>query len=266
MKLFNCFWLILLLHSDFVVGQIGIGTKMPDESSALDIVSKSKGVLIPRMSSEERDLIQNPANALLLYNTTLQAIEVNIGTKSNPDWVLVGNYGVGVQPLPNTLASGAIFVGTNGGIAKGVLVSGEALLSHSGWITLDNTAVISKTLIGYQSGAGKITPEDSILQAIQKLEGNQITNPIQTITDNYTILLTDGTLLCDTETRSFTINLPEASSCPGKIYSIHKIDDTSNELIINPPVQLNKKSTVSQLNFPKSFKIQSDGTKWQAIN
>jgi hypothetical protein len=36
--------------------------KKPDESSVLDIDSKGKGLLIPRMSSDERNLIKNPAN------------------------------------------------------------------------------------------------------------------------------------------------------------------------------------------------------------
>jgi hypothetical protein len=62
-----------------------------------------------------------------------------------------------------------------------------------------------------------------------------------------------------------TINLPEVNSSPGKIYVITKIDETSNELNINPPIQLSKKNTISQLNYPKSFKIQSDGKVWYVI-
>jgi hypothetical protein len=56
------------------------------------------------MSSDERNL-KNPANGLIIYNT-LNGIEV-IGTKSTPNWVLVGNNGVTVSPI-NKLASGAI--------------------------------------------------------------------------------------------------------------------------------------------------------------
>jgi hypothetical protein len=39
---------------------------------------------MPRMSTDERDLIENPANALIIYNTNVQAIEFNVGTESNP--------------------------------------------------------------------------------------------------------------------------------------------------------------------------------------
>jgi hypothetical protein len=36
---------------------------------------------MPRMSTDERDLIENPANALIIYNTNVQAIEFNVGTE-----------------------------------------------------------------------------------------------------------------------------------------------------------------------------------------
>ncbi len=253
-----------MLQSSFVVAQTGIGTKKPDESSVLDIDSKGKGLLIPRMTSEERDLIKNPANALMLYNTTLQAVEINIGTKSNPIWILVGDNGG--APAINNLSTGAILVGNINGIGKEVQVSGDALLSNSGVIIINNTAVISKTLTGYKRGAGKITSADTILQAIQKLDGNQSVNAIVSISDNYNLLVTDYTILCDNEMKSFTINLPVVSSCIGKVYVINKIDETSNKLNINPPIQLSKNNTISQLNYPKSFKIQSDGKVWYVVN
>ncbi|TRX29618.1 hypothetical protein FNW25_01280 [Flavobacterium franklandianum] len=264
MKIYNYLILLIMLQSGFAVAQTGIGTKKPDESSVLDIYSNNKGLLIPRMSTKERNLIKNPANALILYNTTLQAIEINIGTKSNPIWVLVGDNG-GLTAI-NNLSSGAIFVGNNNGIAKEVQVSGEVLLNNLGVTSINNAAVISKTLTGYQSRAGKITSTDNIVQAIQKLDGNQSVNAIVTISNDYNLLVSDYTILCDNEMRSFTINLPAVSSCPGKVYVINKIDETSNKLNINPPIQLSKKNTVSQLNYPKSFKIQSDGKVWYVIN
>ncbi|TDD95898.1 hypothetical protein [Flavobacterium cellulosilyticum] len=264
MKIYNYLILLIFLQSSFAVAQIGIGTKKPDESSVLDIDSKAKGLLIPRMSSNERDLIKNPATALIIYNSTLQAIEINIGTKSTPIWILVGDNGA--VSSSNKLSSGAIFVGDNVGNAKEVQVSGEAIITNSGVITLKNDAVISKTLTAYKSGAGKITPNDNIIQAIQKLDGNQSTNAVITVSTDYNLLLTDYTILCDNETKPFAINLPEVSSCRGKVYVINKIDETSNVLNINPPIQLTKKVAISQLNYPKSFKIQSDGKVWFIIN
>lgn len=50
---------------------VGIGTTQPDESAVLDINSSNKGLLIPRMSLQQRNSIQNPANGLMVYQTDL---------------------------------------------------------------------------------------------------------------------------------------------------------------------------------------------------
>lgn len=265
MKIFKFLVLILMLHSGFLVAQTGIGTKKPDESSVLDIDSKTKGLLIPRMSSDERDLIKNPANALIIYNITLQAIEINIGTPLYPDWDFLASNSAAI-PSVNTMPAGTIFVGNNNNIGTAVHFWNEASVSQNGEIIIDNSAVISKKLTGYKSGAGKITSTDNIVQAIQKLEGNQNTNAVVSVSNDYTLQITDYTILCDAENGVFTINLPDVSSCPGKIYVINKIDETSNELNINPPIQLCKRNIISQLNYPKNFKIQSDGKVWFVID
>lgn len=49
--------------------QVGIGTTTPDKSSILDIVSSNKGVLIPRMTTANRDIILNPSEGLIIYCT-----------------------------------------------------------------------------------------------------------------------------------------------------------------------------------------------------
>ncbi len=48
----------------------------PDTSSMLDISSTTTGLLIPRMTSTQRDSIILPANALLLYNVTAKALNI----------------------------------------------------------------------------------------------------------------------------------------------------------------------------------------------
>lgn len=48
---------------------VGIGTAKPDQSALLDLSSQTKGLLIPRMSLQQRGTIQNPANGLMIYQT-----------------------------------------------------------------------------------------------------------------------------------------------------------------------------------------------------
>src|SRR5215471_3721032 len=51
-------------------GPAGIGTTSPNPSSLLEVVSTSKGVLIPRMTLTQRNAIASPATGLLIYQTT----------------------------------------------------------------------------------------------------------------------------------------------------------------------------------------------------
>ncbi|SHG65249.1 beta strand repeat-containing protein [Pedobacter caeni] len=61
--------LIGLLFAFGAKAQVGIGTSTPDASAQLEILSSSKGLLIPRLSLIQRDGINNPANGLLIYQT-----------------------------------------------------------------------------------------------------------------------------------------------------------------------------------------------------
>ncbi len=50
--------------------QVGIGTNIPDASAKLEIKDTTKGLLIPRMTSTQRDLINSPATGLLIFDNT----------------------------------------------------------------------------------------------------------------------------------------------------------------------------------------------------
>lgn len=52
----------------------------PDASAILDISSVSKGLLLPSLTSTQRDTLPSPAQGLLIYNTTDGAIEYWTGT------------------------------------------------------------------------------------------------------------------------------------------------------------------------------------------
>jgi len=69
-----------------LLAQVGIGTITPDASSALDISSTTKGVLIPRLTNAQRDAISNPANGLMIFNTDTDELQFNSNSAVTPIW------------------------------------------------------------------------------------------------------------------------------------------------------------------------------------
>jgi hypothetical protein len=49
--------------------QVGINIETPDPSAALDITSTTGGLLVPRMTKDERGFIDTPATGLMIYQT-----------------------------------------------------------------------------------------------------------------------------------------------------------------------------------------------------
>ncbi|MDG1385366.1 MAG: hypothetical protein P8P50_07505, partial [Flavobacteriaceae bacterium] len=61
---------VLLTATTFA--QVGINNENPDASAALDITSTTGGLLVPRMTEDQRNIINspsNPATGLMVYQT-----------------------------------------------------------------------------------------------------------------------------------------------------------------------------------------------------
>ena len=67
-------------------GIVAIGTNSPNASAKLQIDSTTKGFLIPRMTTTNRNNISTPAVGLSIYNTTTNKIETWDGTVWNAHW------------------------------------------------------------------------------------------------------------------------------------------------------------------------------------
>ncbi|OFX82836.1 MAG: hypothetical protein A2W99_14335 [Bacteroidetes bacterium GWF2_33_16] len=81
----------LTLCLQFSIGhaQVGINQPTPDSSAILDLKSDNKGLLIPRLTSSEIQLIPNPAEGLLCYCTDLSIFCYFNGT----DWMALPAWG-----------------------------------------------------------------------------------------------------------------------------------------------------------------------------
>lgn len=73
----------------------------PDNSAILEIKSVDKGFLPPRLTSLERDAIENPAEGLIIYNTDVKCLQYNFGTPEFPGWICTDGTNCEPQPLAN---------------------------------------------------------------------------------------------------------------------------------------------------------------------
>jgi len=91
---------------------VGIGTSTPDPSARLDVWDNQRGILIPRLTTQQRNNISNPARSLLIYNTDCDEYQYYIpgtGWVSLLSNVTAGGGGGGTltaHPATNISASG----------------------------------------------------------------------------------------------------------------------------------------------------------------
>ncbi len=90
-------------------GKIAIGTEVPHNSAILDIQSTSGGVLLPRMTTTQRNNISSPAAGLLVYDNTNAKPYIHNGTA----WETFGGTGLWSQ---NSTPAGIFYDGGNLGI------------------------------------------------------------------------------------------------------------------------------------------------------
>lgn len=79
-KITNIILVFMLFISTLATAQYGIGTTNPSASAVLDISSTSKGLLLPRMNTMQRDGIASPAAGLLIFNSTSSKFNYYNGT------------------------------------------------------------------------------------------------------------------------------------------------------------------------------------------
>lgn len=77
---------ITLFMACSAFAQVGIGTVTPDSSAVLDLQSTERGLLLPRLTTSQRDSIYHPATGLMIYNSTSNELQINHGSPVVPAW------------------------------------------------------------------------------------------------------------------------------------------------------------------------------------
>ena len=136
---------------------VGVGTTAPDASAALDIVSSTKGALLPRLTSIQRGNIANPATGLLVFQTDApMGFYYNAGTTTTPQWQLLNPAG---DNLGNHTATQALNLGTyaltgtgaNLGTTRGVGIRAD------GGLNIGQNTTGNNIYLGYQAGQSNTT-------------------------------------------------------------------------------------------------------------
>lgn len=116
--------------------QVGIGTTTPDNSSILHLNSTTKGILIPKMTAQQRIDIESPANGLMVFDIDVNQFYYYNGTA----WVQ------SIGPTGNS--------GTDGVNGKTILSSTTNPATGIGVIGDFYLNTNSETLFGPKSGSG----------------------------------------------------------------------------------------------------------------
>jgi hypothetical protein len=199
------------------------------------------------------------------------------------------------------LTDSKITIGNASNVATEVVLSGDANINNSGVLTINDNAIttskildgtitnsdLNKTTIpisGFGSAVADIDiasykvsglglPTDNDDAANKQYVDEQIANVnpasstlLSIKTNNYTIVNSDYTILCNAANSGFTVTLPNVDTSINKIFIIRKIDDTNNLISFAPNIYMTNSETISALNYPKTIRIQSNGTNWFIIN
>jgi len=150
MKKKSLFIIIAATISISSIAQVGIGTNAPNTSAALDIASTNKGLLIPRMTMVQRNLINSPAAGLLIYNTTSNHLECFDGTSWTGDAV--------TAHYPGELFGGGIVVSVwkENGSEKGLIASLTDISTGTAWSNI-TTVLIGTAAQSFTDGETNTT-------------------------------------------------------------------------------------------------------------
>ena len=137
-------------------GAVGIGTTA-SASAAFEISSTTKGVLLPRMTTSQRDAISSPATGLMIWNTDLLSLDIYSGSS----WYSVNEtYNDDIQMVRDI--GSPIKIGPSFSILS--LSTGTAMISgrsYFGKLEVKFPTTISGTCAWYQTTAGNYVGDNT---------------------------------------------------------------------------------------------------------
>lgn len=167
------------------LSQIGIGTTNPNSSAALDIQSTTKGVLIPRLTTVQRNAIPTPATGLLVFDNTTNSFWF----KNAVDWVELTDTANNIWKKNGANAyvpTGNIGIGTSNPSYK-VDVSGTGRVTLDMFVNRDIWVDRNLDVDGVTALFGDVTAQSDF-----QVQGNMTALNNISVTGNVTVDLGKG--------------------------------------------------------------------------
>lgn len=90
-------WVLSGTDTYNTTGNVGIGTSAPSSSALLDLSATSKGILIPRMTTAQKNAISTPTTGLLIFQTDAPA---GFYYYNGSSWLNISNLGTTNRYIP----------------------------------------------------------------------------------------------------------------------------------------------------------------------
>lgn len=159
--------LMLTTIPSLLYSQVLVGGGTPDASALLELQSGTGGgavggLLLPRLTTAQRNAINAPAAGLMLYNTSTSCLEANVGTPANPEW---GRMNCLLPAVTSLNCSNATVTGTlkSGQAASGVTASVPYTGSNGGFLNSQAVASTGVTGLTASLNAGNLVSGNGTL-------------------------------------------------------------------------------------------------------
>ena len=195
---------LMILFTALSYAQVGINTNTPDDSSALEIKSTSGGLLIPRMTVDQRDTISSPSEGLMIYQlngtvgfyfydgtawTKIDGVAGTPGTNGSDGasaytvWLAAGNTGTETEFLTALIGQQGQqgVVGTTGAPGTNGTNGSDGASAYAVWLAAGNTGTETEfltALIGQQGQQGESGPEglNALIKTVDEPAGENCEN------------------------------------------------------------------------------------------
>ena len=227
--------LILFVGMYSLTAQVGIGTTDPNANAVLDIVSTTQGVAFPRMSTALRTGIALPAQGLLVFDTDLDCLMVNVAAGTH-SWECLGS----APPPTNPVGSGTLGGKTcfdvaelNDGGADGDLATRTTskadftqAATHTQTYTFTPSGTVSNVRFVYVNTNGS-----AVIAISGDNTGNNISSPVL------------ATVNLDTSLNTTATGVTAVNALTADIYVVYNNGTTNNGIDVQLKITLNVKDS-----------------------